>query len=237
VSGDSDMKRPDCDAIRECLSDYADGRTGAGAPDRAEIASHLEACEACREYLADIEAVSAGFRHKEDGDRVPAGRIVAAAMERIARGETVDETAADAPEESATGVSRTVVRALLGFGAALGAAAAVWVVVALTAPGTALPPAAAPDVAVAVPGPEMPVHRKGGEVTELPAPETTFADLEDARPQADFALEWERQKISDDRRAEALLGLTPQLISFDEEKTLRSARRSSLDEAVWALSE
>jgi len=223
VSGDSDMKCPDCDAIRERLSDYVDGRTGNGAPDRAEIASHLEACEACREYLADIEAISAGFRHTEDGDRVPAGRIVAAAMERIARGETVDETAADAPAVAATGVSRTVVRAFLGFGAALGAAAAVWVVVALPAPGPPPPAESAPDVAVAVP--------------ELPAPETAFADLEDARPQADFALEWERQKISDDRRAEALLGLTPQLISFDEEKTLRSARRSSLDEAVWALSE
>jgi len=263
--GDGHTARPgDCESIRERLSDYLDGRAGPGAPDKAEIASHLDECEACREYLADIEAISAGFRHTDEDDRVPAGRIVAAAMEMIARGETGETDEAietPAPVVAAAASShrrRPAVRLALGFGAAVAASAAVWVVVAVITPGGPERAPAGPEITVTVPVADAPFLGKGGGYYSKPGPvrrddrifvegdlkmpatsgiRPVYAEPGALRTAADLAVAWEVQKIADDRRAEELLGLAPQAISFDEERTVRSLRRRSLDDAAWLATE
>ena len=88
------------------------------------------------------------------------------------------------------------------------------------------------------------IYAEGGVFGEgglrAPAPATirpVYAEPGALRTAADLTVEWEVRKIADDRRAEKLLGLTPQAISFDEERTFRSLRRRSLDEAAWLQAE
>ena len=68
-------ERRSCEELRDALSDFMDGRPEAGSPARAAVESHLAGCEACREYLEDMRAVSAAFR-AHPGD-MPAGRLEA----------------------------------------------------------------------------------------------------------------------------------------------------------------
>ena len=50
---------PDCEKVRELLSDYLDGRAGL---DRSSVESHLARCPSCAEVVEDLKAISRAFR-------------------------------------------------------------------------------------------------------------------------------------------------------------------------------
>ena len=203
--------RDECSEIRERLSDYFDGRTGSSAPDRAQFAAPRVLCESCRVYRAAVEGISAAFRDPGD-EPVPADRIVAAVLREIRPGSPAgrDGRARAGP-----------LRAAVGFGAALAAAAAVWIAVAglSVAPGTG---AAAPEPDTITAGPASPHARSAERV----------AAGRRVQPLADLALEYAMNRASDERRSEFILGLSPEIIPYDEERTLRTIRRRAGDDII-----
>jgi hypothetical protein len=117
------------------------------------------------------------------------------------------------------------VKLVVGLGGAVAAAAAVWIAVAAIAPE--------PE-----PTPSGPTPRELAALVAPDAPGTpAVVDEGLAGAFSDLALEWEARKISDARRAEELLGMTPGEISFDDERTMRSLQRSPIEEIVWTETE